>query len=663
MLKLLVAMFVCATSAVMYAQEPTDTLVSREHVLRQVEIDERMRHRALRSSSPVQVLSREQFDAQGVTDLTDAIRRLPGISLRDYGGAGGMKTVSVRGFGAKHTGVSYDGVLLSDCQSGEIDVARYSLDNVAHVSLQVGDNDDIFIPARNVSAAALLTIQTLALPTDDLGAHLTTQVRTGSFGQFNPFVRYEQNFSNRFAFSAVGEYSYAENDYPFTLHNLTLVTHERRTNSRMSAGHGELNALWTINRRNWLGGKVYYYDNSRQLPGQVRYYTSVSHERLHDRNAFGQLQYNTTNQRNLSFRWLAKYNWSASLYQDGPIGGGISELDYRQHEAYTSASLMYRPSEQWAMSYAADYFYNTLNSNAWNETRPLRHSILQSAAIKYGSERLTAMLRVLGSIYINDTHDGDNGRDFRHLSPSLSASWKVLPEQELYVRASYKNIFRVPTFTENYYYHFGNPLLSPEKTDQWNVGVTFRHHYGEGSEVQLACDAYLNHVKDKIVAVPYNMFIWTNINLGRVQTIGVDATLNATHRLTASHALMAAANYSYQRAENRTLRSSPYYGNQLPYMPEHSGSASIAYENPWLNLCVHATAVGRRYANPEHLKDTSLDSYSDWGVAAYRTFNIGRSQRLDARFDLKNMFNRQYEIVRHYPMPGRSWQCTVRYQF
>jgi len=30
--------------------------------------------------------------------------------------------------------------------------------------------------------------------------------------------------------------------------------------------------------------------------------------------------------------------------------------------------------------------------------------------------------------------------------------------------------------------------------------------------------------------------------------------------------------------------------------------------------------------------------------------------------DLKNIFDRQYEIVRFYPMPGRSWQLSVKYQ-
>ena len=50
----------------------------------------------------------------GMQNLADAVRRMPGVSLQDYGGVGGLKTVSVRGLGAKHTAVSYDGVVVSD---------------------------------------------------------------------------------------------------------------------------------------------------------------------------------------------------------------------------------------------------------------------------------------------------------------------------------------------------------------------------------------------------------------------------------------------------------------------------------------------------------------------------------------------------------------------
>ena len=97
-------------------------------------VSERVR-KEVTSTAPLFNLTNERMKTMGVTDISDALHRLPGINIRDYGGAGGMKTVSVRGFGTTHTGVIYDGIVLSDCQSGKIDLSRYSLDNVGSLSL------------------------------------------------------------------------------------------------------------------------------------------------------------------------------------------------------------------------------------------------------------------------------------------------------------------------------------------------------------------------------------------------------------------------------------------------------------------------------------------------------------------------------------------------
>ena len=259
--------------------------------LQEVLVTETRHQHALRSTAPMYVVDRKDITLMGITNMADALHHLAGVTLRDYGGAGGIKTVSVRAFGAKHTGVSYDGVMLSECQSGEIDLSRYSLDNVDYLALTIGDNSDIFIPVRNATTPATLTIQTLRQPSDHHRVHLTTQLKAGSFGYLSPFLRYEQCLSHRLSVSFVGEYVYARNDYPYTIKNGVETIHDERNNSQMNSGHAELNFLWDMGHESLLSGKAYYYDNDRQLPGQVFYYSNTSRETLRDRNVFGQLTY------------------------------------------------------------------------------------------------------------------------------------------------------------------------------------------------------------------------------------------------------------------------------------------------------------------------------------------------------------------------------------
>lgn len=639
-----------------------DTITDRVHQLREVTITESRRQHEVKSTAPLYIIDREQMLTLGVTDVADALHRIPGVTLRDYGGAGGLKTVSVRGFGAKHTGVSYDGILLSDCQSGEIDLSRYSLDNVEQLSLVIGDNDDIFIPARNASTSAVLNIQTIGMPDADSKPHLTAQMKVGSFGYVNPFLRYEQNLNENLAFSVAGEYTYAENDYPFELRNVTVVTHEQRTNSRMNQGHAEMNLVWKIDNLNTLSGKIYYYDNNRQLPGQVHYYTDVNKETLRDRNFFAQVQYLKRSLSGLSLKWNTKFNWNASIYHDPLTPNNYNDASYWQREAYTSVAVLYVPSESWAFDYSGDLAFNNLNGSAERtvSNNPFRLSLLQSLTAKYHSGRLTALARLLHSVYLNESKGGPSARNMRKLSPSVSLSYKLLEDEELLLRASYKNIFRSPTFNESYYFHYGSTDLLPETTDQLNLGVTWLRESDQWG-VNMTLDGYYNHVNDMIVAVPYNMFIWTCVNVGKVNVLGADVTVQASRQLAEGHSLQLSGSYSYQQAENRTNSESPYYGNQIAYIPKHSGSAAVGWDNPWANLSVHLTGVSSRWANNQHYEGTEIEGYWDMGLTVYRHFRW-KDQCLEARMDVKNVLNKQYEIVRFYPMPGRSWQVSVKYQ-
>lgn len=638
-----------------YVSAQTDTTT---HQIDEVQVIDSRKHHTLTSTAPLHVMDHGEMLRMGVTDMADALHRLPGITLRDYGGAGGMKTVSVRGFGAKHTGVSYDGVMLSECQSGEIDLSRYSLDNVGSLSLVIGDNDDIFIPARQATTPASVNIQTMQLSADDRLPHLKAQMKLGSFGYASPFLKYEQNVSEHMAFSALGEYTYAENDYPYTIKNGVETINDRRKNSRMNSGHGELNFLWTISPSDRLSGKVYYYDNDRQLPGQVFYYSNTSRETLRDRNLFGQLMYQKRLSEKLSLKLNGKFNWSASLYDDGMVASQILDANYWQREYYTSACLLYLPSDEWAFDYSVDYAHNNLNSTLDTDVRPYRNTLLQSATAKYRTHRLTVMGRLLYSLYLNGAKQGASAEDMRRLSPSLSLSYLLLPN--LHVRASYKEIFRAPTFNENYFFHYGSKDLHPERTEQLNVGMTWTGDFGKTS-LQTTFDGYYNIVKDMIVAVPFNMFVWNCVNVGKVRVLGLDFTLNASHQLTKRQTLTLSGYYSYQRAQNRADETSPYYNNQIAYTPEHSCSAALAWENPWVNVSTHLTTVSERWSTNAHIEGTRVKGYYELGASAYRRFHIGRSM-MELRLDLKNLTDKQYEIVGSYPMPGRSYQISLNYK-
>ena len=675
------------------------------HTLESVDVVATRHTDAVRASIPVQQIDRNSMVRMGIHSMTDALKHMAGISVRDYGGAGGMKTVSVRGIGARHTAVVYDGIALSDCQTGEIDLSRYSLDHLSSVSLVIGDGDNIFQPARNQTAAATLILEPShqLLPLGE-GSNVSSSpsfqsdsiyenslaggaasLSLGSFGLINPSFRLnlpslQGGDGDRLLVSAIGEFFHADNDYPFTLQNVTLTTRERRTNSRMNTWHGELNADWLLNANNVLSGKVYFYGSNRQLPGIVHYYTNENHERLCDENAFGQLRLRSV----LAERWAlqvnAKYNWSHTDYQNRTPGSGIGDAQYWQREVYGSVSLLYASTSWLSLDYALDVQENSLNSTlSLYDAHPHRTQFLQCLAAMGQWQRLTLVARALYHYYsTHPSHTGKarvwsdegseatEGKDGCRLAPSLSLSYRLLPGKEFYLRLMGKHIFRLPTFTELYFYHIGAAVLKPERASQLNFGVTGRivNKVSVMENCSFTADIYINKVTDKIVAVPFNMFVWRIMNLDRATIIGTDVVSNVSFRVSRHHLLAFNANYSWQRAMNSTARLSLYYHFQLPYIPQHTLTATLSWENPWANMAVTTSVQSCRWTTVEHAAGTRMPGFGVTDLSLWRSFYLLTGNRrgrapLTLRFTLQNLFDRQYALVAHYPMPGRSWRMQL----
>ena len=93
-----VALFAVALSmlpATLFAQnKKRDTVVVRH--LEESRITSVAKPSPTLQSAPVQVMDRTAIERLGVQELHEAVKNLAGVNIRDYGGIGGIKTVSIR---------------------------------------------------------------------------------------------------------------------------------------------------------------------------------------------------------------------------------------------------------------------------------------------------------------------------------------------------------------------------------------------------------------------------------------------------------------------------------------------------------------------------------------------------------------------------------------
>ncbi|MBQ6187892.1 MAG: TonB-dependent receptor [Prevotella sp.] len=613
--------------------------------------------RAITASVPQQTIDTDDMRRLGIASMADALKHLSGITVRDYGGAGGMKTISVRGLGSRHTAVAYDGILLNDCQTGEIDLSRYSIEGISSMTLGIGDDDNIFMPARNMTAAATLYINPFSGKNRQPLTNGVAGLATGAWGLIQPYAHINRNIGDNLNIHATGEYLHADNNYPFTLTNIELKTRERRTNSKMNSGHVEGGIDWQIAPTTNMTAMMYYYDNDRQLPGIVRLYTNENDETLHDRNIFAQLSLRSDVGKAWRLMANGKWNWASTRYHNGMPTGGISSASYLQREWYGSMTTMYSPTQWLSASYSTDIIANSLNT----QSNPSRTTWLQALAAKIGTPRLTATARLLRSD-IYDSHDNGERHSEHRFSPSVSLSYRIASSEMLYLRAMWKEIFRMPTFNELYYYHIGSTSLTPERTSQMNIGITWQSRKMGRFTANATTDIYINKVKDKIVAIPFNMFIWRMTNIAEVRSVGVDANADICFSINNRQQLMLSQNYTWQRVENHTNSSSPYYGNQIAYTPEHTFATTLTWTNPWVCLSVSIDGMSHRWTTNEHSNGTRMGGFTEFGASAYRDFHMG-NVTLTARVVAQNLLDKQYDIVAHYPMPGRAWKASIGVRF
>ena len=642
--------------------------------------------------TPTQVVSVREMEQLGGTRLDDAVRQMSGVSLKDYGGLGGVKTVSVRGLGSQFSTLTIDGIAVNDCQNGQVDLGRYLLGNSSYIPLANGQGDQSLQAARALAAGSVVNMETHEPEFGARPFRLSAGAEAGSFGYLSPTLAYEQRLGRKASLSLWGNYARSDGDYPFTIRYAQTgregdsTSREIRENSQVRTGTADANLFYRFDSHRRLHVKAHYMQGFHALPGPVIWYrVKESDSHSEERLAFAQARYRKTGQR-LDVQALAKYRRSDDAYEDSLGHGYPVRNEYMQREAYLSQTVRYHldgdmQPEYFSLSLAADESASRMTSNLSRHSDVQRLAALAALTADYTAHLLSlfdglkASAHLLGT-WVRDYEPERCGDPHARLSPYAGLTYT---RGDITLRYFFKETFRVPNFNELYYFTTEH-ALRPEKAAQHNLGLTYHGktaHLGDRLRTRLGgtADAYRNHVSDKIIAVPtQNMYLWSMKNMGIVEITGADLTAtaslyradsNGTHPWQVDLSL----GYSWQQAVDRTDPESKSYGHQIPYTPRHSGNAALIVQSPWVDLGYTLTLVGDRYYLEQNSAASRVPGYADHGITLSHDFPLGRRHtaphtadtrsRLKVKAQVLNLLDKQYEVVRSYPMMGRNYRLAL----
>ena len=668
--------FIFALCAVALFAEP-DTLYNRFQI-EEVEVTAR----ALTKDVIIpQTLKGAELQRLNALSVADALRYFSGVQLKDYGGVGGIKTINVRSMGSQHTAVYYNGVQLGNAQNGQVDLGRFSLDNMEQIQLFNGQKSDIFQSAREFGSAGnvYLTTRKPYFKTGER-VHAHAQMRFGSFALANPNIGVDVKLTDALSFTLDAEYVYSDGKYPFR-YKRVLPTGETAYDTTAVRQNGDINAV-----RTELGLHHYYrttgfwrlhaynYWSERGIPGAIVNNVWRNGERLRDRNTFVQGEWQDEWFNRWSTRVLVKYANDYTHYWNYDDRLLPSNNEYLQQEVYLSFANKVQIFNWWDASLAYDYQFNTLaRENLLLEAAPEhfnRHSHWLSAATAFNVKEY---LRVQASVLMTQITNHQSPITNPKITPGIFVSFRPYPKIDLSLNAFYKQSYRYPTFNDLYYTDLGNANLRPELARQHSVSLDYRIQNSVFS-IQTSASYYYNRVTDKIIAYPKGQqFRWTMLNLGTVKINGVDAKADLSFYLPLRFVLRTRLNYTYQTAIDITNPNDTYYSHQIPYIPWHSGSVVVGLD--WTSkrgdhygLNYSFIYVGERYCQQENTIYNYVQPWYTHDLSVYGEWQLRAEQDkqpvwLKANIEINNLLGQDYEVIQNYPMPKTNVRCTLAVRY
>lgn len=660
-----------------HAQQPDE--VSMRDTLSQATVTA-SRHRDV---IPAQTLAGEKLHSLSANSVADALRYFSGIQIKDYGGVGGLKTIDVRSMGSHHVGIFYDGIQISDTQNGIVDLGRFSMDNMEIISVHNGQKSGTFQSAKDFASASSVYMVSRRPKFTSGNNAFTARVRGGSFDLADISLLWDRRINSHISATANAEFLYTSGRYRFSYSkDGGYDTTEIRRNGDVHMFRAETGAFGRYEHTEW-DAKAYFYISDRGYPGAaVRGDGGISlmnEDRQKDCIWF--LQGSFTHRFPEVYSIMAKGKYSNSFMRYiMPPETTLQPADnrYRQQEIYISVSNLFTITPWWSANLAVDYQWNRLDADGSDMfdahfIAPRRHSLLAAASTV---AELPFGLNVQASLlwtFVKDVAQKPASvmQDKSLFTPSLVMSYTPWKHVGLTFRAFYKNIFRMPTFNDLYYVQVGNRNLRPEYTDQIDIGAGYRKSFGtcRFSGIEVSADLYYNKVRDKIVATPTsNQLVWTMDNIGLVKILGSDISVTPSFRF-GPVGMDLRLSYTYQRARDLSPEKKPgpddeedgiitTWGHQIPYVPEHSGTAVFGMVFRSWSLHYSFIYTGERYGLGGNTEENYIQPWYTSDISVSKQFAL-RKCTLGVTAEVNNIFNQQYEVVKWYPMPGTNFKITI----
>lgn len=575
-------------------------------------------------TSAVEVLTEQDFTRRKVKTLLEVLRLSPGVAVFQNGGPGGQANVRIRGGSASQTLVLIDGAIVNSATTGAFDFANLTVDNVAKVEIVRGAQSTLW-------------------GSDAMGGviNVTTKrgrgpLKAGGFFEYGSFNTLREG----------GHVSGGKGpvDFSMTLSRWD-ATGISQINYRRGASERDAYRNWQASSR--LGVAL---PADGRLDVNFRWWnSSINIDNSFDpsdvikaKNDSEQFIFSGTYRQPLTDWWTHVLTLSRS--QEAFLN--VPGIRQRNLKTGTSGVPVGDPNEIRVLANRIEsqhdfrlnqYVTLTMGYQFREQTgendggfSPFPEKIVSSHA-GFSQVQLSLVDRFFATAGVR--HDGYN--TFGDATTYRVTGGYLVKETNTKLRGSYATGFRAPSIAGLFWPVLGNPMLQPERSQSFDLGVD-QFVFDDG--VKISVGYFWNRYRDLIDYPPPN-YLAGNVDSAKSQgwEVGVELVL-ARDQPWMKH-LELKGHYTM------TLTRNLVTGTRLALWPVDQASLSVRYQpiDP-LSMTLDFRFVGPR-------SDTQrLGLFDVLNLAV--TYDV--SERIEAYVRVDNLLDEEYEERLFYGTPGRS---------
>ncbi|MEG1350598.1 MAG: TonB-dependent vitamin B12 receptor BtuB, partial [Hafnia sp.] len=464
--------------------------------------------------APTEIVTREDIERWQSRDLTDVMRRLPGVDVAQNGGMGQSSYIYIRGAEARHTLVLIDGIPLAKSGiTGIADFSQIPLSLIQRIEMIRGPRSAVY------GADAIGGVINIITQNTQPGGKVQVRVGSDHYQQYDASLRQE-----------LGEDTLATIAGSFTDTNGYNVQPD-------SSYSGDSDRDGFRNKTFWAGVTHKFTD---ELSGFVRgygYSNNTDYDAGYKDGGNEHQVYNHTYETGLA--------WNNDFYSTQLTGSYQKYKDYNYsstqglYQAGTTLDDMTQKNVQWGNSFVVGD--GTVSAGIdWQQQKLTSLDTYNSNDYKRDNTGyyLTAQQKV-DTVTLEGALRGDDNEQFGWNGTWQTAvGWEFVPDYQ--VTISYGTGFQAPTLGQMYgqsrLYIAPNPNLKAEKSDQFEVGLQ-----GLTGPVNWRLSAYQNKIKNLInYYSPDNGMTGVYYNTQSATIKGVELTGDfdtgpVTHRISAGY--------------------------------------------------------------------------------------------------------------------------------